>query len=183
MHYTTAIRSSMKNVWQFLHCFFCGIWSFLRSLVEEPIQCTICPLSYHQHSSIDTIPNSKRFVKLPAQRSTGHGITYHGLQVGHGGSSCIVPCDVRASSVCRSRSRPAAAGITYHSTLDVGNNNYLRGLDVPRANKPYYGVDFPSTTLTGRFINGYNSIADYIGNSYELGCLVSLLDRFVCMIE
>jgi hypothetical protein len=54
---------------------------------------------------------------------------------------------------------------------------------VPRANKPYYGVDFPSTTLTGRFINGYNSIADYIGNSYELGCLVSLLDRFVCMIE
>jgi hypothetical protein len=49
------------------------------------------------------------------------------------------------------------------STLDVGNNNYLPGEDVPRANVPFYGIDFPSGAKpTGRFSNGYN-IADYIG--------------------
>jgi hypothetical protein len=47
------------------------------------------------------------------------------------------------------------------STLDVGNNNYLPGMNVPRANTPYYGVDFPGLS-TGRFSNGLNT-ADFIG--------------------
>ncbi|PVH47229.1 hypothetical protein PAHAL_4G009200 [Panicum hallii] len=46
------------------------------------------------------------------------------------------------------------------STLDVGNNNYLPGMNVPRANTPYYGVDFPGLS-TGRFSNGLNT-ADFI---------------------
>jgi hypothetical protein len=49
------------------------------------------------------------------------------------------------------------------SLLDVGNNNYLPGADVPRANMPYYGVDFPGGARpTGRFSNGYN-VADLVG--------------------
>ena len=49
------------------------------------------------------------------------------------------------------------------STLDVGNNNYLPGKEVPRADKPYYGIDLPgSGKPTGRFSNGYN-IADFVG--------------------
>jgi hypothetical protein len=49
------------------------------------------------------------------------------------------------------------------STLDVGNNNHLPGKDVPRANVPYYGIDFPGGPIpTGRFSNGYN-VADFIG--------------------
>jgi hypothetical protein len=49
------------------------------------------------------------------------------------------------------------------STLDVGNNNHLPGKDVPRANVPFYGVDFPGGPVaTGRFSNGYN-VADFIG--------------------
>ncbi|KAM3215323.1 hypothetical protein ACQJBY_067365 [Aegilops geniculata] len=48
------------------------------------------------------------------------------------------------------------------STLDVGNNNHLPGKDVPRANQPFYGVDFPGRAIaTGRFSNGYN-IADFV---------------------
>jgi hypothetical protein len=50
------------------------------------------------------------------------------------------------------------------STLDVGNNNYLPGANVRRANRPYYGVDFPGGVPTGRFSNGYNT-ADFIGRS------------------
>ena len=34
--------------------------------------------------------------------------------------------------------------------------------DAPRANHPYYGIDFPNSEPTGRFSNGYN-IADFIG--------------------
>jgi hypothetical protein len=64
----------------------------------------------------------------------------------------------------------AAAGVLHQpppmyvfgdSYLDVGMNNYLPGTSVPRANKPYYGVDFPGFP-TGRFSNGRNT-ADYIG--------------------
>ncbi|CAL5050226.1 unnamed protein product [Urochloa decumbens] len=47
------------------------------------------------------------------------------------------------------------------SSLDVGNNNYLPGASVPRANMSYYGIDFPGVP-TGRFSNGDN-IADFVG--------------------
>ncbi|KAF0929631.1 hypothetical protein E2562_022989 [Oryza meyeriana var. granulata] len=48
------------------------------------------------------------------------------------------------------------------STLDVGNNNYLPGKDVFRANRPYNGIDYPGSKPTGRFSNGYN-LADFVG--------------------
>uniref|UniRef100_A0A0E0IHS8 GDSL esterase/lipase n=1 Tax=Oryza nivara TaxID=4536 RepID=A0A0E0IHS8_ORYNI len=50
------------------------------------------------------------------------------------------------------------------STMDVGNNNYLSGEIVPRADKPYYGVDYPTSRPTGRFSNGYN-VADFIAKA------------------
>ncbi|XP_047084314.1 GDSL esterase/lipase At5g55050-like [Lolium rigidum] len=52
------------------------------------------------------------------------------------------------------------------STLDVGNN-YLEGADVPRANTPLHGVDYPGSKPTGRFSNGYN-IADSIAKKLGL---------------
>ncbi|TVU11170.1 hypothetical protein EJB05_44751 [Eragrostis curvula] len=57
--------------------------------------------------------------------------------------------------------RPPAIYVFGDSTLDIGNNDYLPGPDVPRANKRFYGVDFPGSVPTGRFSNGYN-IADFI---------------------
>ncbi|KAF8672859.1 hypothetical protein HU200_049197 [Digitaria exilis] len=60
--------------------------------------------------------------------------------------------------------RPPAMYVLGDSTLDVGNNNYLRGADVPRANRRYYGIDFPGRIPTGRFSNGYNT-ADYVAKS------------------
>ncbi|KAL6603432.1 hypothetical protein ACP70R_043793 [Stipagrostis hirtigluma subsp. patula] len=59
--------------------------------------------------------------------------------------------------------RPPAMFVFGDSTLDVGNNNYLPGPDVSRANRPYYGVDFPGIP-TGRFSNGYNT-ADYVAKT------------------
>ncbi|KAL6873559.1 hypothetical protein ACP4OV_013641 [Aristida adscensionis] len=53
------------------------------------------------------------------------------------------------------------------STLDVGNNNYLPGKDVPKANLPPYGIDLPGSGKpkpTGRFSNGYN-VADFVAKS------------------
>jgi hypothetical protein len=50
------------------------------------------------------------------------------------------------------------------SALDVGNNNYLVGQDVRRANAPLNGVDYPGSTPTGRFCNGYN-VADYVAKA------------------
>ncbi|KAJ3706804.1 hypothetical protein LUZ61_010509 [Rhynchospora tenuis] len=44
------------------------------------------------------------------------------------------------------------------STADVGNNNYLNGSNVAKANFPHNGIDFPSKRPTGRFSNGYNGI-------------------------
>ncbi|CAD6335333.1 unnamed protein product [Miscanthus lutarioriparius] len=53
------------------------------------------------------------------------------------------------------------------STLDVGNNNYLPVAHVRRANRPYYGDDFPGGVPTGRFSNGYNT-ADFIAKCIGL---------------
>ncbi|EES01001.2 GDSL esterase/lipase At5g37690 isoform X2 [Sorghum bicolor] len=55
------------------------------------------------------------------------------------------------------------------SILDVGNNNYLQGATVGRANSPYNGVDFPGSVPTGRFSNGYN-IADYVAKNMGFAC-------------
>jgi hypothetical protein len=59
---------------------------------------------------------------------------------------------------------PPAMYVFGDSTLDVGNNNYLPGPGVSRANHPYYGIDYPFRIPTGRFSNGYNT-ADYVAKS------------------
>ncbi|WVZ64145.1 hypothetical protein U9M48_013709 [Paspalum notatum var. saurae] len=81
-------------------------------------------------------------------------------------SSSVQPLPAAAvsSSGPGDRRRPPAVFVFGDSTLDVGNNNYLTGPDVPRADKPYYGIDFPGSIATGRFSNGYN-IADYLAKS------------------
>nr|CAB3468079.1 unnamed protein product [Digitaria exilis] len=55
------------------------------------------------------------------------------------------------------------------SILDVGNNNYLPGAAVGRANRRYNGIDFPASSPTGRFSNGYN-IADYVAKNMGFAC-------------
>uniref|UniRef100_A0A0E0K3E5 GDSL esterase/lipase n=1 Tax=Oryza punctata TaxID=4537 RepID=A0A0E0K3E5_ORYPU len=60
------------------------------------------------------------------------------------------------------------------STADVGNNNYLAGAAVPRANFPHNGIDFPTSRPTGRFSNGYNGV-DFLGTyrfAARLSCAV-----------
>ncbi|KAK7263011.1 hypothetical protein RJT34_30595 [Clitoria ternatea] len=42
------------------------------------------------------------------------------------------------------------------STFDVGTNNFLKDSNAT-ANMPFYGIDFPNSTPTGRFSNGYNT--------------------------
>ncbi|KAF8686861.1 hypothetical protein HU200_043365 [Digitaria exilis] len=42
------------------------------------------------------------------------------------------------------------------STLDVGNNNFLLGLSVPRASIPYYGIDFPGLLVSTALETGVN---------------------------
>ncbi|CAL4966329.1 unnamed protein product [Urochloa decumbens] len=59
------------------------------------------------------------------------------------------------------RWRPPPMYVFGDSILDVGNNNYLPGANVSRANMPYYGIDL---IPTGRFSNGYNT-ADYMARS------------------
>nr|GMC52405.1 GDSL esterase/lipase At5g33370-like [Ipomoea batatas]GMD51503.1 GDSL esterase/lipase At5g33370-like [Ipomoea batatas] len=53
------------------------------------------------------------------------------------------------------------------SLIDVGTNNYLPGA-LATANQPWYGVDFPNNTATGRFSNAYN-LADFIVNLTGIG--------------
>ncbi|KAL6873561.1 hypothetical protein ACP4OV_013643 [Aristida adscensionis] len=59
---------------------------------------------------------------------------------------------VLAAAGGRRRSDAPAMYVFGDSTMDVGNNNYLPG-DFPRADKPYYGVDFPGSRPTGRWSN------------------------------
>lgn len=47
------------------------------------------------------------------------------------------------------------------STVDPGNNNYIRTL--MKGNFPPYGNDFVNQTPTGRFTNG-RLVTDYAGN-------------------
>ncbi|XP_020178207.1 GDSL esterase/lipase At4g28780 [Aegilops tauschii subsp. strangulata] len=69
---------------------------------------------------------------------------------------------IGASSADARRPVMPAIFVLGDSTLDVGNNNHLPGKDVPRANEPFYGIDFPGgAQATGRFSNGYN-IADFV---------------------
>ncbi|KQK16696.1 GDSL esterase/lipase At1g71250 [Brachypodium distachyon] len=72
-----------------------------------------------------------------------------------------VGADAGSRKATRRRLVPAVF-VLGDSTLDVGNNNHLKGEDVPRADKQFYGIDFPGgAKATGRFSNGYN-IADFI---------------------
>ncbi|CAD6231064.1 unnamed protein product [Miscanthus lutarioriparius] len=65
--------------------------------------------------------------------------------------------------------RPPEMFVFRSSILDVGNNNYLRGAAVDRANSPYNGVDFSGSIPIERFSNGYN-IADYIAKNMGFAC-------------
>ncbi|KAI4327805.1 hypothetical protein L6164_020223 [Bauhinia variegata] len=53
------------------------------------------------------------------------------------------------------------------STVDVGTNNFLNTR--AKANFPYYGIDFPHSTPTGRFSNGFNT-ADQIARLFGYKC-------------
>ncbi|CAN6563437.1 unnamed protein product [Malus baccata var. baccata] len=65
------------------------------------------------------------------------------------------------------------------STVDVGTNQYLPKAEA-RADHPFYGIDFPHSTATGRFSNGLN-IVDYLAKflGFELSPppFLSLLDK------
>ncbi|KAL6633806.1 hypothetical protein ACP70R_026477 [Stipagrostis hirtigluma subsp. patula] len=63
-----------------------------------------------------------------------------------------------AAEAAAAGSKVPAIYVFGDSTADVGNNNYLEGSGVPRANFPHNGVDFPTSRPTGRFSNGYNGI-------------------------
>ncbi|CAN6220780.1 unnamed protein product [Urochloa humidicola] len=69
---------------------------------------------------------------------------------------------VQASKIVR---QVPAIFVFGDSTMDVGNNNYLAGKNVPRADQLYYGIDMPgSGKPNGRFSNGYNT-ADFVAKS------------------
>lgn len=63
-----------------------------------------------------------------------------------------------AAAAAAGSSKVPAIYVFGDSTADVGNNNYLPGSAVPRANFPHNGVDFPTSRPTGRFSNGYNGV-------------------------
>ncbi|KAK2988255.1 hypothetical protein RJ640_028639 [Escallonia rubra] len=66
------------------------------------------------------------------------------------------------------------------STADVGTNNNLQDCGA-KANYPYNGIDYPYSTPTGRFSNGYNSadlIVRQLGNfKISPPPFLSLLER------
>nr|CAB3468601.1 unnamed protein product [Digitaria exilis] len=83
---------------------------------------------------------------------------------------CLVTCiQVLVVVGTVASSRPPAMFVFGSSIVDVGNNNYLPGPSVPRANRPFNGIDFPGSIPTGRFSNGYNT-ADYIAKNMGFAC-------------
>lgn len=80
--------------------------------------------------------------------------------------SLVLLISAVAGSICLSEEIVQQVPTIYvfgDSTMDVGNNNYLPGKNVPRADQLYYGIDMPgSGKPTGRFSNGYNT-ADFVG--------------------
>ncbi|CAL5040562.1 unnamed protein product [Urochloa decumbens] len=81
---------------------------------------------------------------------------------------CFVLCLVTSMDVLGAAAgilQPPAMYVFGDSTLDVGNNNFLVGMNVPRASRPY-GIDFPGVP-TGRFSNG-NNTADFLAKRMGL---------------
>jgi len=74
----------------------------------------------------------------------------------------LAACAAAVDAAAAGSSKVPAIYVFGDSTADVGNNNYLPGGDVPRANFPHNGVDFPTSRPTGRFSNGYNGV-DFLG--------------------
>ncbi|CAL5039710.1 unnamed protein product [Urochloa decumbens] len=77
---------------------------------------------------------------------------------------CVQVLVVGTVVVAGAGARPPAMYVFGSSIVDVGNNNYLPGAAVARANRPYNGIDFPGSIPTGRFSNGYNT-ADYVAKN------------------
>jgi hypothetical protein len=82
--------------------------------------------------------------------------------LGAAAAACAVAVDAAAAAA--GSSKVPAIYVFGDSTADVGNNNYLPGGGVPRANFPHNGVDFPTSRPTGRFSNGYNGV-DFLGKA------------------
>ncbi|CAN6177312.1 unnamed protein product [Urochloa humidicola] len=76
---------------------------------------------------------------------------------------CLAMC-MQVLVVAGAGARPPAMYVFGSSIVDVGNNNYLPGPAVPKANRPFNGIDFPGSIPTGRFSNGYNT-ADYVAKN------------------
>ncbi|PWZ27809.1 hypothetical protein Zm00014a_009609 [Zea mays] len=71
----------------------------------------------------------------------------------------LVAAAAACAAAAGSSSKVPAMYVFGDSTADVGTNNYLPGgAEVPRANFPHNGVDFPTARPTGRFSNGYNGV-------------------------
>jgi hypothetical protein len=69
------------------------------------------------------------------------------------------------------------------STLDVGNNNYLKNCRPPcKADYPRYGVDYPDHKPTGRFSNGHN-LADQLGTLRRSVTCLNFIRKLVKFYE
>ncbi|GJN09495.1 hypothetical protein PR202_ga27508 [Eleusine coracana subsp. coracana] len=77
---------------------------------------------------------------------------------------CLVTCMQVLVGTVAAGPRPPAMYVFGSSIVDVGNNNYLPGAAVGRANRPFNGIDFQGSIPTGRFSNGYNT-ADYVAKN------------------
>ena len=90
----------------------------------------------------------------------------------------LAACAAAVDAAAAGSSKVPAIYVFGDSTADVGNNNYLPGGDVPRANFPHNGVDFPTSRATGRFSNGYNGV-DFLGKLSSLNSSYSAPRSFV----